>query len=176
MASHLRGIQGQCNIKKCVEPRQKSDKLTQWGWRGMTRTTEQKLFSNLRLRYLMRNTETQLPCPNFKTQSTDMPARCQRAYWPCIGRHIGRHVGRHLVRCWSTYWSTCWPTVDQYSDFVVTDTRLTYKISANSAISVSILDREVHKWHKILLMSGGGGRLPQHWGGKDCIGLSSCFH
>ena len=27
MASALRGIQGQCNIKKCVEPRQKSDKL-----------------------------------------------------------------------------------------------------------------------------------------------------
>lgn len=127
MASHLRGIQGQCNIKKCVEPWQKSDKLTQWGWCGMTWTTEQKLFSNLRPRYLMHNTEPQLPCPNFKTQSTDMPARCQPAYWPCIGRHIGRHVGRHLVRCWSTYWSTCWPTVDQYGDCVVTDTRLTYK-------------------------------------------------
>ena len=142
MASHLRGIQGQCNIKKYVEPRQKSDKLTQWGWRGMTRTTEQKLFSNLWLWYLMRNTETQLPCPNFKTQSTDMPARCQRAYWPCIGRHIGRHVGRHLVRCWSTYWSTCWPTVDQYSDCVVIDTRLTYKdISQQCHISVDTRPR-----------------------------------
>ena len=62
-------------------------------WDDTNNRTE--TISILRLRYLMRNTETQLPCPNFKTQSTDMPARCQRAYWPCIGRHIGRHVGRH---------------------------------------------------------------------------------
>ena len=44
MASPLRGIQGQCNIKKCVEPAE----IQQADLVRLTRTTEQKLFSNPR--------------------------------------------------------------------------------------------------------------------------------
>ena len=106
MASPLRGIQGQCNIK-CLEPQQKCDKLTRWGWHGMTRTTEQKLFSNPELWYLTHNTETQLPCSYFKTQSTDAT---DNWHSPLSASQVLAGIP-DMYR--PTYRSTGWPTLSQ---------------------------------------------------------------
>ena len=101
------------NVITCVEPQQKSNKLTQRGWPGLTKTTEQKLliiFQSPGPQCLVRNTETQLPRSNLRTQIyiirlifhwqlTDIPptilpvlAKCRLVYWPGIGWCIGWHV------------------------------------------------------------------------------------